>query len=69
VFECLAQLETNGRDIRNFTRTSEGYARSTGDDLALGHVIPSSRRRPDFYRAYLRFLQRAGREKIGGKHP
>jgi hypothetical protein len=39
VFECLGQLETNGRDIRNFTRTSDGHARSTGDDLAIRHVI------------------------------
>jgi len=38
-FECLGQLETNGRDIRNITRTSDGYARSNDEDLALRHVV------------------------------
>jgi SpoVK/Ycf46/Vps4 family AAA+-type ATPase len=39
VFECLGQLETNGRDIRNHTRTAARYARANGEHLALRHVI------------------------------
>jgi hypothetical protein len=38
VYQALGELEVNGRDIRNFTRTAYGYAKSTGD-LGLRHVV------------------------------
>lgn len=35
----LAELEMNGRDIRNFTRTAFGYARAVNQDLDISHVV------------------------------
>ncbi|KAL0929373.1 AAA family ATPase [Colletotrichum truncatum] len=38
-FQLLGQIETNGRDIRNFTRTAYGYALALGEDLSISHVM------------------------------
>ena len=38
MYQTLGELNTNGRDIRNFTRTAYGYAKSVGD-LSLRHVL------------------------------
>jgi hypothetical protein len=38
IYQVLGELEINGRDIRNFTRTAYGYAKTLGD-LHLGHIL------------------------------
>ncbi|KAF6817577.1 AAA family ATPase [Colletotrichum sojae] len=38
-YGLLGQIKTNGRDIRNYTRTAYGYARALGEDLGIRHVI------------------------------
>ncbi|KAF6835377.1 AAA family ATPase [Colletotrichum musicola] len=38
-YRLLGQIETNGRDIRNYTRTAYGYARALGEDLGIRHVV------------------------------
>src|SRR5256885_11656138 len=39
VFEALGRIETNGRDIRNFTRTAYGYAKARGEDFRIKHIV------------------------------
>ncbi|KAK2025109.1 hypothetical protein LX32DRAFT_731020 [Colletotrichum zoysiae] len=38
-YRLLGQIETNGRDIRNTTRTAYGYARALDEELSIGHVL------------------------------
>ncbi|KDN65309.1 hypothetical protein CSUB01_05291, partial [Colletotrichum sublineola] len=38
-YRLLGQIETNGRDIRNTTRTAYEYARALDEDLSIGHVL------------------------------
>lgn len=38
-YRLLGQIETNGRDIRNYTRTAYGYAHALGEDLGIRHVV------------------------------
>ncbi|KAF6835424.1 AAA family ATPase [Colletotrichum plurivorum] len=37
--QLLGQIETNGRDIRNYTRTAYGYAQGLGEDLSIRHIV------------------------------
>ncbi|KAK3361017.1 P-loop containing nucleoside triphosphate hydrolase protein [Lasiosphaeria ovina] len=38
-YRLLGSIDTNGRDIRNATRTATGIARSTDADLDITHVV------------------------------
>jgi hypothetical protein len=39
IFAALGQIQTNGRDIKNFTRTAYAFARAEDEDLTLQHVL------------------------------
>ena len=39
MFLVLGELGTNGREIKNYTRTAYAFARAENEDLALQHVI------------------------------
>lgn len=39
IYETLSSIDTNGRDIRNYTRTAYGLATALKEDLAVSHVI------------------------------
>jgi SpoVK/Ycf46/Vps4 family AAA+-type ATPase len=39
IYDNLSQLETNGRDIRNFTRTALAYAKAAKEDFSLVHIL------------------------------
>ncbi|KAK0707384.1 hypothetical protein B0H67DRAFT_556087 [Lasiosphaeris hirsuta] len=39
VFAALGEIDTNGRDIKNYTRTAYAFAQATDEDLALEHLL------------------------------
>src|SRR6266542_1344950 len=39
IYQLLGQLDTNGRDIRNYIRAAYGYARSAEEDLRINHLL------------------------------
>jgi hypothetical protein len=43
VYQTLGSLETNGRDIRNFSRTAVGYARAAKEDFTVKHLLTVAR--------------------------
>jgi hypothetical protein len=39
MFSALGEIDTNGRDIKNYTRTAYAFARAEEEDLTLQHVL------------------------------
>ncbi|KAF2186506.1 AAA family ATPase [Zopfia rhizophila CBS 207.26] len=39
MFEVLGEIDTNGRDIKNYTRTAYAFARAEDEDLTLHHTL------------------------------
>jgi hypothetical protein len=39
MFEVLGEIDTNGRDIKNYTRTAYAFARAEDEDLSLHHTL------------------------------
>jgi len=39
MFEVLREIDTNGRDIKNYTPTAYAFARAEDEDLSLHHTL------------------------------
>jgi hypothetical protein len=39
MFDALGKIDTNGRDIKNYTRTAYAFARAEEEDLTLDQVL------------------------------
>lgn len=39
MFEVLGEIDTNGRDIKNYTRTAYAFARAEDEDPTLHHTL------------------------------
>jgi len=72
IFEALAEIDTNGRDIKNYARTSYAFAQAEMEDLTLQHLLivlvnnlPEVRRKKhEFTFKKLRLMERELQEEI-----